>query len=91
MAALNARLMRHCACQCGAEGEIASMCEEHSHLIDVARHNERERCAKIVDNLARMVGQPYVDPLPQFNTPGAIQELHKTLAETAAEAIRSPV
>jgi hypothetical protein len=52
---------------------------------------ERERCAKIVDNLARIFSTHYPDPKPEFNTAVAAFALAHTLAETAADAIRDPV
>jgi hypothetical protein len=52
---------------------------------------ERERCAKIVDNLARIFSAHYPDPKPEFNTAVAAFSLAHSLAETAADAIRDPV
>ena len=51
---------------------------------------ERERCAKIVENLARIFGNGYVDPNPKFNTAAAALSMAQTLAEAAAVAIRTP-
>lgn len=71
------------------------LCADHARMIantaTATERIERERCAEIVDNLAGFLGTPYTDPLPQFNTPAAIQEMHKAMAKTAADAIRNPV
>lgn len=83
--------MRHCACQCNDDGDVISMCNEHLQLADDREARERDRCARIVENLARMLGEPYTDPDPKYNTPEAIRIMHKSLAEIAAGAIRRPV
>ena len=48
VAALNAALLDRCACTCGIDGEIVTMCEEHSYLIVKAIAAERDRCCTIV-------------------------------------------
>lgn len=82
-----------CACYI-AEGDgpfRLNPCPEHERWAEAIRQAERERCAKIVENLARVIGNPYEDPNPKFNTPLAICELHGSLAGSCAEAIRDPV
>ena len=61
--------------------------------IDALIDAERERCAKIVDNLARIFesGQTYVDPNKAFNTAAQAYVMATGMARTAAEAIRKPV
>ena len=51
VAALNARLMAHCACQCDADGVVFAdeMCLDHRTMIADARAAEREACASIAD------------------------------------------
>lgn len=51
---------------------------------------ERARCANIIDNLARILGTPYVDPNPEYNTPEKAYEMAHMLVKIAAEAIRKP-
>jgi hypothetical protein len=79
VADLNARLMRHCACQCGEMGEIVAMCEEHKYLVSFARSNEREACAKIADD--------HAENIPCGKCEGTTESIK--CADVIADAIRA--
>ena len=82
--------IRHCISCCDGALTDDQRVELHSRIYG-AIEVERDRCARRVDNLARILSAPYVDPDPANNTPHRIAVTHGTLAETAAGVIRNPV
>lgn len=76
---------------CGSDDKtFANAVEILRAAFEAGMKADRERCAKIVDNLARFIGTRYSDPDPKFNTPEALTDLHKDIAVIAARAIRNP-
>ena len=71
-------------------GIYQDMMDARNEEIAQAVADERERCAKIIDNLATAIDADYVDPDPKYNTPEAIQRVHGDLVRIAADAIRKP-